>query len=162
YLPFQGTDGAPGLVVKEARRDQPDDASAGPQLATVRGQNVLDPVGVWTVGQGEDIAVFGGEHIDRCLVFAPGASATVDDDAEAGRPWGDVPGDAVQPGLVPLPHDPGNRHAASFIAAIAREQPAGMPGQLSAHEQSIPAATQAMARPAWRGFLGPQSRPSLR
>src|SRR6266446_1336022 len=34
-----------------------------------------------------------------------------------------------------LPYDPGNRHAASFIAAIAGKRPAGMPGQAPLHEK---------------------------
>ncbi len=45
YLPFHGMDVAPALVVKQARRDQPDDASSRVQLATACGQDVLDPVG---------------------------------------------------------------------------------------------------------------------
>src|SRR6185369_18060962 len=62
-------------------------------------------------------------HVDRRLIYAPGASATVDDDTEAGHPGGDVPGDPVQPGLVPLSYDLGNRPAASFIAVIALNGP---------------------------------------
>src|SRR5206468_8668539 len=92
--------------------------SACPQLAPAGGQDVLDPVGVLAVGQRKDIALLGGEHIDRRLIFAAGAPARVDDHTEAGHPGGYVPGDPVQPGLVPPSYDPGNRHAASLIAAI--------------------------------------------
>lgn len=84
-----------------------------------RGQDVLDPVGVRAVGQGQDIAVLGGEHIDRRLIQPPGAPTTVDDYTEAGHPGGDVPGHPVQPGLVPLPDDPRNGHAASLIRACS-------------------------------------------
>ena len=43
YLPSHETDVALALVVKQARRDQPDDVSSRMQLATACGQDVLDP-----------------------------------------------------------------------------------------------------------------------
>ena len=111
-LAFEGADGLPGLVAVQARCGQPDRVPAGVQLAAARGQDVLDPVAVRAIGEGEDVPVLGREDVDRRLVAAARAPAMVDDDAQAGCPRGDVPGDPVQPGLVPARYDPGNRHAA--------------------------------------------------
>jgi hypothetical protein len=63
HLPFQRADIAPGLIVKQARGDQLDGPSASPQLASARGQDVLDPGGIRAVGQGQDITVLGGEQL---------------------------------------------------------------------------------------------------
>jgi hypothetical protein len=71
----------------------------------------------------------------------------VDDDTEAGHPGGDVPGDPVQPGLVPLSYDLGNRHAVSFTGVIALKRPAVMRGQpacpRSEHPTPLPGAPSA-------------------
>jgi hypothetical protein len=59
------------------------------------------PVGVRAVGQGQDVAVAGGEGVDRCLVHAPGMPATVDHHAQAGHPGGYAPGHLVQHQCAP-------------------------------------------------------------
>src|SRR5215472_9158937 len=56
----------------------------------------------------------GREHVNRRLVAAPGAPAAMDDHPEPGHPGRDVPGEPVEPGLVPPPYRPGNRHATTL------------------------------------------------
>src|SRR3984957_3627853 len=148
HLPLDGADAAPGLVVVQARRGQLDEAPAGPQLAAAGRQDVLDPVGVRAVGQGQDVAVLDGEDVDRRLVHAPGAPATVHDHAETGHPGGDAPGHLVQPGLVPLPYYPRNWHAASPIAASAltRIMRGSQPSRKQ-HPTRIPSAPPAPGAP---------------
>jgi MFS family permease len=70
YLPLEGPDAAPALVVNQPRPDHADGAPAGAQLAAARSEHVLDPVRVRAVGQGEQEAVLGPEHVDRRLVPA--------------------------------------------------------------------------------------------
>jgi pimeloyl-ACP methyl ester carboxylesterase len=54
-----------------------------------------------------------------------------------------------------LPYDPGNRHAASFIAAIAGKRPAGMPGQAPLHEKhpSPPLGVPSRRSQGWDGGI---------
>src|SRR5215813_14256835 len=119
YLPFAGADAAPGLVVVQARRHEPDGASPGLQLAAAGRHDVLDPVRVGTVGQGDQVAVRGREHVHRRPVAAAQSPAAVHDDTEARQPRRDVPGEAVQANLVPLPYSAGNRHVCSFTGGPA-------------------------------------------
>ena len=82
------------MVVEEARCAQRDGLAAGAELAAACSQDVLHPVRLRAIGQGDDVAVARAEDIDWCLVAAPGAAATVDDHAEAGHP-GRVPSGGV-------------------------------------------------------------------
>src|SRR4029453_1796188 len=116
-LAFDGADAPAPLVVVQPRGHQPDHAASRLQLAAARGQDVLDPVGVGAVGQGEAVAVPGGEDVHRGPVAAAGAPAAVLDHAEAGQPGRDAPGDPVQADLVPAPDRPWDRHDTSLVAA---------------------------------------------
>src|SRR6266487_2101914 len=125
YLSFNRADAATALVVKQARCAEPDGAPSGVQFAAAGGQHVFDPVGVRTVGQGEEVAVLGAEYVHRRLVVTSGAPTAVYDDAEARHPGCDTGGEPVEANLVPPPHPPGNRHGTSFVAA---GRPAGRAG----------------------------------
>lgn len=57
------------------------------------------------------------------------------------------------PAFVPLPYDPGNRHAASFVAAIAGERSAGMPGQSPFREKHPSVPSDGPPR-RWQGRAG--------
>src|SRR5690242_14682685 len=132
-------------------------------------RDVFDPVRVRAIGQGDDVAVAGAEHIDRCLVAAPGAAATVNDHAEARHPGCDMPGEVVQPGLVPLPDHFGYRHTSSCLASgsqlLARPAFPSPAGSYSTQAPPGPIPGRAEAREAGpavaqrRGLTSPVSRP---
>src|SRR5262249_14676203 len=113
-------DVAPALVVEHLWRDEPDGTPSRAQLAASGGQDVFDPVSVRPVGERNDVPVADRKHIDWGLVDPAGAPAAVHDEAKARHPGGDVPGDSVQPDLVPLPDEPWNGHptATSRVRAI--------------------------------------------
>ncbi len=115
YLSLDGANAGAALIVKQARGPYLNDLAAGAELAAARGQDILNPVAIWAICQGDDLAIAGAEHIDRCLVGPTGPTATVNDHAEARHPGRDVPRDAVQPGLIPSSDHLRYRHAGAFL-----------------------------------------------
>ena len=119
----KGTDTGAALVVERARRAQLNGPAAGPQLAAAGGQDVLDPVCIRAVCQGEEVAAAGRKHIDRCLITPPGRPAPVNEHAKAGHPGRDQPGEAVQAGLVPTPYRLGYWHVSTLLPQASRSFP---------------------------------------
>ena len=67
----------------------------GDDGATLRGQHVLHPVGVRSVGERDDEAVARAEDVQRRPVLLPGLPSLVDNHAEPGSPVDDVLVDPV-------------------------------------------------------------------
>jgi len=85
----------------------------------------------------------------------------VDHHAEAGHPRGYAPGHLVQPGPVPLPYYPRDRHAASLITASALKRPASSGGRPSGRRYPARASariTTRTGRPATRDRAGLRTR----
>jgi hypothetical protein len=65
-----GGHGPASFVVYQARLRQPHQAAAGFQDGTAVGQDVVDPIGLGTIGQGDDVAAWSAKEVDGRAIDA--------------------------------------------------------------------------------------------
>ena len=70
-------------ILDQPRLREPQHATPRFQRAAPRGQDILDPLCLGSIGEGDDVAAVAPEHVHGRAVLPLGLATGVDDDAEA-------------------------------------------------------------------------------